>query len=588
LTNAAPVKTLTARRAAILLKHHAPGFGGASAVSVAVFASPSVGAGSSHTGAALLTPPPGASGAPGFFEQLQQATAHAGGSDSAAETPAPTPIVINAPSQNVPPAALASVAFGMAKLAMPLGNADGDIEQLQRTRARAGDSDSATETPAPTPIVINVPSKNVPPAAPASVAVGMAKLATPLGTADSADKFSSSGSDIPVFSAQSVQPAITIGKDLKTSGLVPVVTRGSDRRAVPHDAGSEVVADPRPPASGLHSDQNNDLRNLIPAQVPATGSAPEPASQPSSTLLQMETSVTATAPIRTDPAVNPNIGEFAFAARIKPGVASAQQPSFSATVASSMAHGEPASQTVKATGEASTRNGDPGYDEQKNSATPAAGSVSSAAKPSFRKDGAADIAANAVEQNPAPLPQPIPQPISASVVVEPASAAKPTPAAQSVAAPEPTHGLADRTTQATAPVRNISLQVEAASGQTVDIRMAARAGDLNVAVRSGDPVMAQDLRQGLGDLESRLAQSGYHAETWHPGHNGPTTESAAHSGNSSNSPSQQQSQSGSGWSQQNRGQRDNNPSNRPRWVNQLASTLKAESTEKGNANGIIT
>jgi hypothetical protein len=100
--------------------------------------------------------------------------------------------------------------------------------------------------------------------------------------------------------------------------------------------------------------------------------------------------------------------------------------------------------------------------------------------------------------------------------------------------------------------------------------------------------VAQDLRQGLGDLESRLAQSGYHAETWHPGHNGSTTEPAASGSNSSNSPSQQQSQSGSGWSQQNRGQRDNNPSNRPRWVNQLTSALNAGSTEKGNANGIIT
>jgi hypothetical protein len=110
---------------------------------------------------------------------------------------------------------------------------------------------------------------------------------------------------------------------------------------------------------------------------------------------------------------------------------------------------------------------------------------------------------------------------------------------------------------------------------------------LNVAVRAGDDNVAQNLRQGLGDLENRLAQNGYHSETWHPGHSGSTTEPAAPANNSSHSSSQQQSQPGNG-SQQNRGQRDNNPSNRPRWVNELASSLKTQSTEKGNENGNIT
>jgi hypothetical protein len=145
----------------------------------------------------------------------------------------------------------------------------------------------------------------------------------------------------------------------------------------------------------------------------------------------------------------------------------------------------------------------------------------------------------------------------------------------------------DKPSQAASPARSISLQVEGASGQTVDIRIAARSGDLDVAVRAGDNNVAQNLRQGLGDLESRLAQNGYHAETWHPGHSGSTTEPAAPASNSSNSSSQQQSQSGPG-SQQNRGQRDNNPSNRPRWVNELASSLKTQSAEKGNENGIST
>jgi hypothetical protein len=177
--------------------------------------------------------------------------------------------------------------------------------------------------------------------------------------------------------------------------------------------------------------------------------------------------------------------------------------------------------------------------------------------------------------------------MNAIAPAEPGLTAKAAPAAVAAAPPETTHVLLDKPSQATAPARNISLQVEGASGQTVDIRIASRSGDLNVAVRAGDENVAQNLRQGLDDLETHLAQNGYHAETWHPGHSESTTEPAAPASNSSNSSSHQQSQSGTG-SQQNRGQRDNNPSNRPRWVNEFTSSLKTQSTEKGKQNGIST
>jgi hypothetical protein len=348
------------------------------------------------------------------------------------------------------------------------------------------------------------------------------------------------------------------------------------------------VAELHTPASGLPSGQNADARGLAPAQVPAPGTASVIESQPSTALLQMEGSVTSTSPIPTYAASDPIAGQLAFVARIKPEGPAVPFQGHPASAANSIGHDDPPPQAVKSTAGASAKDGDDSsHNDSKNSAPQASGAVASTAKSSFRKDEP-DSLANTVAPEAAPVTQIIPQSAITHVPEQPGLQANAAPATPSTTAPQPTHALADQPTQATAPARNISLQVEGVSGQTVDIRMAARAGDLNVAVRSGDPVMAQDLRQGLGDLESRLAQSGYHAETWHPGHNGPTTEQAAHNGNSSNSPSQQQSQSGSGWSQQNRGQRDNNPSNRPRWANQLASTLKAETTEKGNANGIIT
>ncbi|HEX4276076.1 MAG TPA: hypothetical protein VHZ74_12015 [Bryobacteraceae bacterium] len=153
------------------------------------------------------------------------------------------------------------------------------------------------------------------------------------------------------------------------------------------------------------------------------------------------------------------------------------------------------------------------------------------------------------------------------------------------AASEPVHTVLDKPGQTTSSARNISLQVEGPSGQTVDIRIAARSSDLTVAVRSGDNEMTQSLRQSLGDLETRLAQNGYHADTWHPGHSTLTAEPARSASNSSGSSSQQDSQSGSG-PHQDRGHRENNPSHRPRWVNQFTSTLKAQAKEKGNENGI--
>jgi len=506
-------------------------------------------------------------------------------------TPAPAPAVAMAsaptPKLTLPPApsAVPMTASVMVDIAKPRGRANSDIEQIQREPVEPESSRVGTETPAPTRSVIQDASPNAPTLPPAAAAV-TAKSAA-LGKADWKDEVSRSLSDISGSSTQPAEPDVAVVK-------APVTTSTSDLAAT-HTSNRRAVADPSTPPTGSTSDQNVDIRNSMPAQVPVSSSATELVIQPvpfQPVPLQIVGSVAAALPIRADVAFSPNIGDLAFAARIKPAGVPGQPSAHAASAPNSMSYADTASQSVKAAGQANTKEeNDPDCDEQQNAAPPASSSSlalgSSTAKPSFRKEDVADSTANVVAPTPVPPAQAVMQPANAVVPAESALTAKAAPAAAVAAPPETTHVLLDKPSQATAPARNISLQVEGASGQTVDIRIASRSGDLNVAVRAGDENVAQNLRQGLDDLETHLAQNGYHADTWHPGHSGLTTEPAAPASSSSNSSSHQQSQSGPG-SQQNRGQRDNNPSNRPRWVNELASSLKTQSTEKGNENGIST
>lgn len=145
-----------------------------------------------------------------------------------------------------------------------------------------------------------------------------------------------------------------------------------------------------------------------------------------------------------------------------------------------------------------------------------------------------------------------------------------------------------------APLKDISFQVGQAQGQKVEVRVTEQAGELRVAVRAGDSDVAQGLRQGLSDLTTKLTENGYRAETWRPGDlSGLTSASAKEASDTpgqspnggSHSQSQQQSQSGS--PQQDRGQQNQNPSNRPRWVQELETTLRGGTGSTGDFNGLI-
>lgn len=64
--------------------------------------------------------------------------------------------------------------------------------------------------------------------------------------------------------------------------------------------------------------------------------------------------------------------------------------------------------------------------------------------------------------------------------------------------------------------RDVSLHLADAEG-SVDIRMAERGGEIRVTVHTQDRDLANSLRTDLPDLVGKLRQSGFQAETWHPG-----------------------------------------------------------------------
>lgn len=141
----------------------------------------------------------------------------------------------------------------------------------------------------------------------------------------------------------------------------------------------------------------------------------------------------------------------------------------------------------------------------------------------------------------------------------------------------------------TAPMKDIAVRIESGQGQNVDVRIVQRAGDLQIAVTSADADTTQGLRRGLSELTNRLNESGYQAETWRPGQPAAASETSADTGSSSHQqPSgNSQSNSNSGSSQQDRGQHDNNPSNRPRWVQELESNLAGGAESTGQFHGLI-
>jgi hypothetical protein len=92
-----------------------------------------------------------------------------------------------------------------------------------------------------------------------------------------------------------------------------------------------------------------------------------------------------------------------------------------------------------------------------------------------------------------------------------------TPAPQAAAQAAPAAPVAEND-PAPAPktVQEISMQVAGDENQRVEVRVAERAGEVRLTVRSADEPLARELRGNLNELSTRLSETGYRAETWQP------------------------------------------------------------------------
>jgi hypothetical protein len=133
------------------------------------------------------------------------------------------------------------------------------------------------------------------------------------------------------------------------------------------------------------------------------------------------------------------------------------------------------------------------------------------------------------------------------------------------------------------PLKDVSLRIEQPQGQNVEVRVVERAGEVRVAVRGGDSDVIQGLRQNLAELTERLSESGFHTETWRPDAPSAPSESKSSSGYPGGGDSQPQQN----WSQQGRGQRDQDQPNRPPWVQEFETSLNSGAAPTGSFDGLI-
>lgn len=135
------------------------------------------------------------------------------------------------------------------------------------------------------------------------------------------------------------------------------------------------------------------------------------------------------------------------------------------------------------------------------------------------------------------------------------------------------------------PLNHLLLQVNQSANEKVVIRLVQQSGELRLAVRTDDTELTHGLQQGLSDLVGKLQENGYRTDAWQPVHApaaaGPTLESQ----NASNHSRQGDPQSQPGWSQQGGGQQQQNQPNRPRWVEELESSLTTRTQPPGESHG---
>jgi hypothetical protein len=84
-----------------------------------------------------------------------------------------------------------------------------------------------------------------------------------------------------------------------------------------------------------------------------------------------------------------------------------------------------------------------------------------------------------------------------------------------VEAPKPA-AMPDQAMADKPPVRAVAIEFSPDGVHDVRVRLAEHAGEVHVSVHSADPVVAQNLQEGVTGLTATLAQAGYDARAWTP------------------------------------------------------------------------
>jgi hypothetical protein len=158
------------------------------------------------------------------------------------------------------------------------------------------------------------------------------------------------------------------------------------------------------------------------------------------------------------------------------------------------------------------------------------------------------------------------------------------PAAQGAPAAHRTEAPAlpaDNVAKPSAPLKDISLQVNQPGKGPVDVRVVQQGSEVRVSVHSADASLNSGLRQGLSELQSRLEETGYRSEMWRPGAAAAPVTTAPSAQASTNHSRGGDGQPQQGGSQQESGRRNPNQSNQPRWVEELESSLGGEKSSGG-------
>jgi hypothetical protein len=160
---------------------------------------------------------------------------------------------------------------------------------------------------------------------------------------------------------------------------------------------------------------------------------------------------------------------------------------------------------------------------------------------------------------------------------------------KTVAQPEAasTSGVLDPEDQPSAgrPMRELSLQISSAGDQKVDVRLVERAGEVHVSVRTPDAELAHEMRQELGSLTGKLAQSGFGAEQFTPPSSGSSNLADQRStpGNQNPPGDHGQDPQSGGSGQQQQQQPQDERGKHPDWLDEMTISLAQRQTNRSTA-----